>query len=521
LSCGDGRHLGIASLVAALALGCAADPSDPRPNIVLIVADDLGYSDLGSYGGEIETPNLDLLAREGLRFRQFYNSSKCTPTRATLLTGRYAHHAGDREPGSATLGEALRDAGYATYAVGKWHLEVHPMDWGFGRYFGHLDGATDYFRPQPSFRLDRELFVDVPADFYTTDAFGDYAIQFVEEGLEEAPQRPFFLYLAFNAPHSPLQAWPKDIAKYRGRYLVGWDSVREQRFARQRELGIVDPRWSLPQRPPEIPAWESLSAEEQGLEDERMAVYAAMVDRMDRTVGRVLDRLREWGLEENTLVLFLSDNGASPFDRNRRGKIGTAGSFWETGLGWANASNSPFRLYKNNQHQGGVATPLIAYWPAVISPGGRVTDERGHIIDIMATLVVLAGERGQSSLPGESLIPTFRGEQRAQHEALFFDFLDNRALMRGRWKLVSAYGGPWELYDLDADRTETLDLASSNPDRVRELEGLWSRWFETSPGRTNVLGASRPPVYRELHTTEPEPTRPRPRRRSRIPGLRR
>ena len=286
-----------------------------------------------------------------------------------------------------TMGQALRPAGYATFAVGKWHMDGNPVDRGFDRYFGHLNGGTDYFKGNDSYRLDHQPFKPNGDRFYATDANADYAIRFIEESHRKNPDKPFFMYLAFNAPHSPLQAWPEDIAKYRGKYRSGWDQLRARRYQRQLELGIMKPEWPLSPRPETVPAWDTLSAEDQDFEDHRMAIYAAMVDRMDQAIGRVLDKIKTLGKEENTLVFFLSDNGAAPFDRARTGTLGQPRSHWQTGVGWANASATPFRHYKCNMANGGSCTPCIVSWPGEIKHPGGITDQTAHITELMATFV--------------------------------------------------------------------------------------------------------------------------------------
>ena len=466
-------------------MGCGTEPSGTTspPNVILILADDLGYSDLGCYGGEIRTPNLDRLAEGGLRFGQFYNTAKCHSTRASLLSGLYYQDAGPGIERGITLGQAMRAAGYATLAVGKWHLrgDVNPIHRGFDRYFGHLAGATDYFRGTASFRLDDQPFEVPRKDFYTTDAFADYAIRFIEEARAENPERPFFLYLAFNAPHSPLQAWPEDIDRYRGTYLDGWDRIRQRRYQRQIEIGLVQEEWSLSARPDAVPAWDELTRKEQRLEDERMAVYAAMVDRIDQQVGRLMANLRQWQIEDNTLVMFLSDNGAQPFDRRRKGSVGAPRSQWSFGAAWANASNTPFRLYKRNQHNGGVTTPFIAYWPSTIHSTGDIVDYPAHVIDIMPTLNELAGwtySKGLAGhetppLPGRSLLPLFRGDALRSRGPLFFQTLNHRAILKGRWKL----------YRIDIDRTEMQDLAAVKPEQVRHMADQWENWWRVRPYR--------------------------------------
>ena len=498
---------------------CAADifaaEQSVRPNIIVILVDDMGFSDIGCYGSEIRTPNLDRLASEGMRFTQFYNASKCEPTRASLLSGLYWEEALHGIKRGITIADALHSVGYSTLAVGKWHLDGNPVDRGFDHYFGFLNGASNYFLGNKFFRLDHENF-DIPSNgFYTTDAFTDYAIRFAEVAHKTNPEKPFFLYLAYNAPHAPLQAPPEDIARYRGKYAEGWDELRQKRYEKQIQLGVIKKEWALSPRPDDIPAWSSLDSAHRDLEDQRMAVYAAMVDRLDQNIGRLLEKLREWRIEENTLVIFLSDNGADPYDRSgtRKKAPGPADTNWEYGIGWANLSDTPFRLYKRNQHEGGIATPFIARWPAVIKKGGLITDQPAHVVDIMATCVNLAGcdyaaafqgkpspaafrrqpspriagDSGHAKadaipapippLDGMSLVPLFQGEKWSGHDALFFQLHDHRAVRAGVWKLDSHEGRAWELYRVDQDRTELHDLAAEEPEKLEELKALYKNWW--------------------------------------------
>ena len=479
-----------------------------KPNIIIILADDLGYSDIGCFGGEIRTPNLDRLAAGGLRFTQFYNSAKCEPTRASLMSGQYWQDCGLGIKQGITMGQAMRLAGYDTYAVGKWHMDGNPFDRGFDHYFGHLSGGSDYFKGNPTHRLDDKPF-HPPTDgtFYTTDANADYAIKFITDSRQAHPEKPFFLYLAFNAPHGPLQAWPADIANYRGKYLTGWDKLREQRYQRQIELGITKTNWALSPRPDTIPAWDTLTAKEKEFEDVRMSVYAAQVDRMDQAIGRVLAKVKELGQEANTLVIFLSDNGANPFDHGpesaRRIDPLLAGtSHLGYGLGWANLSETPFRHYKRNMFNGGACAPFIAYWPAVIQQHGAITDQRGHIIDLMATLMDVGGGQWPAEfagkkiapLPGKSLRPILAGEQRPPPSALYFQLMAHRAVIAGDYKLASDWGRPWELFDLTADRTELHDLMKAQPAETARLNKLWSDWAAKSG--VKLGGGGGEPIYR-------------------------
>ena len=469
-----------------------------KPNVVLILNDDMGFSDIGCYGGEIATPNLDRLAAGGLRFTQFYNTARCCPTRAALLTGLYSHQAGvghmvegKPAPGyqgylndkCVTIAEALRPAGYFTAMTGKWHVgekRPHwPVDRGFERYYGLISGGSNYFKIDDgrTLALDGEKVAKTGDDFYMTDAFTDYSIKFLDEAKEK--KKPFLLYTAFTSPHWPLHARPEDIAKYRGKYVDGWDALRAKRHARMIELGIVDAKWPLTARDATAPAWESVKDKDDL--DLRMAVYAAQIDRMDQNIGRILAKLREIGAEENTLVLFLSDNGgcAEEIHRGKAGAaVGTKESFESYGLPWANASNTPFRLYKHWVHEGGISTPLIASWPAVIKKGALI-HEPGHLIDIMATCLDLSGAsypQDKTPVEGLSLAPIFRDGKRQGHDAIYWEHEGNRAVRQGKWKLVARHKGPWELYDLDADRTELRNVADRDADRVKEMSAKYESW---------------------------------------------
>jgi arylsulfatase A-like enzyme len=466
----------------------AAEP-DARPNIVLIMADDLGFSDLGCYGSEIETPNLDSLAANGLRFSQFYNTAKCHSSRVSLLTGLYCDQAGAESLSrGATIAEVMTRAGYSASMVGKWHLSKQPTDFGFQRYWGHLSGATNFFTGDDTFRLNGEPWT-VPKmlngrPFYTTNAITDFALDFLGEAT--ASDKPFLLYTAFNAPHYPLQAPRKDIEKYDGRYDAGWDALRKSRHQKQLDSGLLPRKWKLSPRPDHIPAWDSLSNEERQWEADRMEVFAAMVDVVDQNVGRLVKHLKDKGVYDNTLILFCSDNGACPFERTRGKNLKPwdPESYWTYDASWAHAGNTPFRLYKQNQHEGGISSPMIAHWPnGLKTKPGSFTDQPGHLVDFMATFIDLAGgdypsevgNRKVDPLQGKSLLPIFRGETREPHKQLYFHFASDRALRQGPWKLVSAKLGKWELYNLDEDRTELNDLAEKHPERVATMSAEWFR----------------------------------------------
>ncbi|MFP6873168.1 MAG: arylsulfatase [Verrucomicrobiales bacterium] len=469
-----------------LAFGAAVDE---RPNIVLIMADDLGFSDLGCYGGEIDTPNLDALAAGGLRFSQFYNTAKCHSSRVDLLTGIYCGQAGSTALNrGVTIAEVLKPSGYSTIMSGKWHLKNEPTERGFERYFGHLSGATNFFTGDKTFRLNGKPFAVPKKGFYTTDAITDYSIRFVDEALREE-NKPFFLYVAYNAPHYPLQAPKEEVMKYRGKYRIGWDELRERRYRKQLALGMIPEKWALSPRPAEVSAWLELSKEKRDWEDFRMAAYAGMVDRLDQQIGRLVAHLKARGVFDKTLFMFCSDNGACPFERTRgEDKMPwDPGSYWTYDKGWAHAGNTPFRWYKQNQHEGGISSPLIVHWPAGLKAGeGSISHQPAHLIDFMATCIELAGAeypkrsggRVIAPLMGKSLLPVLRGQQRKGHELLYFHFGNNRAIRKGNWKVVSARGGPWELYDLEADRTELNNLATSKPELAAELSALWHEFAE-------------------------------------------
>ena len=548
--------------LVGLVATCHAAPS--QPNILLILADDLGYSDLGCYGSEIKTPNLDSLAAHGVRFTQFYNGARCCPSRASLMTGLYPHQAGVGEmtgdagpkfPGfrghllenTVTLPEVLKSAGYRTFMVGKWHLSPNPgpIRRGFEEFYGMIGGFNSCWQENPFYtRLpaDRTKREYAPGKFYSTDVFGDYALDFLGTA-RRTPDQPWFLYLAFNAPHFPLHAPEEEIAKYERIYAQGWDRIREQRYRRQLQSGLVDARWPLTPRsniPPnrfneqtgwagkDNPAWDSLDADRRADLARRMAVFAAMVDRMDQNIGRVVADLRAHGELENTLILFLSDNGAcaewdpygfdgksGPDNVLHRGddlkQVGGSESYISYGSAWANACNTPWRLYKHYGHEGGISTPLIAHWPKGIPDSRNNQFERqpGHLIDLMATCVDLAGakypaeSKGQKIQPmeGVSLRPAFEGKPLSRKAPLFWEHEGNRAVRDGKWKLVAnGPAGPWELYDMEADRTEMKDMASQQPDHVKEMAAKWETWAK----RANVLPWVWKPQYGESASVAPK-----------------
>jgi arylsulfatase A-like enzyme len=551
-----------ALLLTALLISSAAaqQGSTKRPNIIVILADDLGYSDLGCYGGEIDTPNLDELAKNGLRFTQFYNSARCCPTRAALLTGLYPHQAGvgamtadagEHYPGyrgaiqpyTVTLAEVLNAAGYRTAMSGKWHVgdKVSPLERGFDDFYGFTRGyGVDSFDARMMIRLPegRPQRSYKPGVFFATDAITDHALDFLSDA--RTTKQPWLLFVAYQAPHFPVQSRADDAAAYANTYDKGWDRLRAERLARMKQIGSVPKNTPLtPRSPihrPEVakrlgsmtadgnnPAWDTLDAERRADLAARMKSYAGMVSGMDRNIGRLIADLKRNGELDNTLILFLSDNGACAewepygFDLNKPGNV-TAGvginmgtpnspnilhrgaklsamggpdSMFSYGSAWANLSNTPWRLYKHYSHEGGISTPLIVHWPAGVKARGAWRHQPGHLIDVMATLVDFAGanypkERaGVPVLPmeGISLRPAFANKPLQRKASLFFEHDGSRAVRDGKWKLVSMREGEWELYDIEADRTELNDLAPRRPDKVRELAARWDEWAK----RTNVL----------------------------------
>ncbi len=498
-------------------LATAADAS--RPNIILILADDLGFSDLGCYGGEIATPNLDRLAAEGVRLTQFYNTARCCPSRASLLTGLHPHQAGigdmvdeyarnvreqlaspayaDRmSVQTPTIAEVLRASGYRTGMAGKWHLGYEhpnwPSDRGFERSFTVLEGAMNYYGlgmqhtgklVNAPMALNDQPFTPPRDGFFSTDAFSDFAVSFINE--QRGAAQPFFFYLPFNAPHWPLHAPPEDIAKYRGKYRDGWDAVRQRRHRRLIDLGLIDPKSEMAPRPPAVPAWASVPAEQKDDWDLRMAIYAAQIDRMDRGIGRVFASLRAIDAERNTLVIFLSDNGGAP-EMPRRSlpgaTLGTRESFESYGIRGAHVSNTPFRLHKIFVHEGGISTPFIARWPERLR-AGSFSREVGFLPDLMATCIDVGRAAfpgtfgGRATLPpeGVSLLPALQGKSLAPR-TLFWEHEGNRAVRQGQWKLVARHQGDWELYDIEHDRAELHDLSRQQPEKAAALSSLHAEW---------------------------------------------
>lgn len=505
--------LTVAILVLAVFCPHVVAQQKKSPNIVVILADDLGYSDIGCYGGEIKTPQLDKLAKNGLRFTNFFNTARCCPSRASLLTGLYSHQAGVghmtenlKLPGyqgglhrnCVTIAEVLRMFGYRNYMVGKWHLssndnmkapnDTWPMGRGFDRFFGTIPGGGNYFRPHGLVR-DRTP-IEAPKDgFYYTDAISDNAVQFIRDHKKDHSASPFFLYVAYTAPHWPLHALKQDIARYRGKYREGWDKLRGERHKKMIELGIVDPKWKVAES--DAKPFKDLTDKQIDELDLRMAIYAAQIDRMDQGIGRIVESLTKEGMLDDTLILFMADNGACAeiIERGEGGELGGPESFSSYGVGWAWFSNGFLRLFKHWVHGGGVSSPLIAHWPARIpqQARGQLRRQPGHLIDIMATCVDVAGAKypvelaGNKITPleGKSLLPAL-ADKAIERDAIYWEHEGNKAVLAYPWKLVSRHPGNWELYNLTKDRGETTDLARTEPARVRMMAAQWQAWAERS-----------------------------------------
>ncbi|MDO1450178.1 arylsulfatase [Rhodocytophaga aerolata] len=497
-----------------------------KPNLIVILVDDLGFSDIGCYGSEISTPNLDKMAQGGLRLTQFYNTSRCCPSRAALLTGLYPHQAGVGSMNanlgtpayqgylnkqSITIAEGLKTQGYFTALSGKWHIGNEPDQWpsarGFDRTFSLIGGTSNYFYPHPyklrkddffilnGKKLDNYLTEAKPDGYYLTNEITDYALLFLDEA--RAEKKPFYLHITFNAPHFPLQALPEDIAKYRGKYKKGWDVIRTERYRKLLKLGVIKPEWKLSPRDSLVPAWNQLRATEQDAWDLKMAVFAAMVDRVDQNIGRILDKLKETGADQHTLILFMSDNGASheyAFPLWKQTEEVTKqvkdlpadnrNSFVTYEYNWANVSNTPFQSFKHWEHEGGISSPFIAYLPGTIKPNS-FNHQPAHLIDVQATLFDLAGVKYPKTFEGNTLTPAqglslrnvLEGKPWTGHEVLYWEHQGNRAVRQGKWKIVSSYPeNRWRLFDLETDRTELNDLSQSNAAKLQELIGLYEKW---------------------------------------------
>ncbi|VGO14119.1 Arylsulfatase [Pontiella desulfatans] len=477
-------------------LACSVGGAE-RPNILLMMVDDLGFADFGCYGSEIETPRIDKLAAEGLRFSQFYNTAKCHSSRVCLLSGLYCNQAGNTKLNRATtIAEVLGKAGYFTSMAGKWHLDKQPTDFGFQRYWGHLSGATDFFVGDNTFRLNGGEWNEFGDDFYTTDANVDWTMKFLDEALETG--KPFFHYIAFNAPHYPLQAPKEDIRKYLGRYDAGWGAIRKARFEKQKQLGIFPQDMKLPPLPEHVPGWESMTVHQREFERFRMAIFAAMVDRIDQNIGRLVDYLEKKGQLENTLIMLCSDNGACPFERSKNIDIPPweGKSYYLYDASWATVGNTPLKHYKQTQHEGGISSPLIVHWPGNLKNTGGWVRSPGHLVDFMATCIDVGGAQYPTAiniepLQGKSLVPLFRGIDQPRHDEIYFEFSGCRALRMGDWKLVSFYKSKWELYNLAEDRCEQTDLAGTYPERVAAMS---ARWHELASGTDKLPEKKSGPV---------------------------
>lgn len=471
----------------------------------------MGWSDLGCYGSEVQTPNLDKMAKQGIRFTQMYNTAKCFPSRACILTGLYsqqtAYNKGYKKPmnNAITLGEMFKMAGYTTMWAGKHHSTELPTTRGFDHYSGLFEGASNHFNPgkkrpgegQPAQkRPDRPWVIDgeiiqpytPPKDFYTTDAFTNYGLEWLDQ--QQASSNPFFLYLAYTAPHDPLMAWPEDIAKYKGKYLSGYENIRKARFKKQMEIGLLPKNYPVSEA--DYDKWENLTEKERTEEDLKMAVYSAMIDRLDQNIGKLQSKLSEMGISENTLILFMSDNGASAevVNINGSGETGSLTRWTSLGKDWANVSNVPYKYYKNYSHEGGIKTPMIAYWPKQIKERNTINDTPLHLIDILPTFGELAEVEypshfnGQEIIPldGISFLPILKGMNIKREAPLFWEWRHGKAIRDGDWKLV-AYKDKWTLHNLKDDPVEAVDLSQSFPEKFNNLKAKYEGWaanFRTS-----------------------------------------
>jgi arylsulfatase len=562
-----------ATVVGAEAVFASADHSaaGSRPNIILILADDMGFSDIGCFGSEVSTPNLDKLAARGMRVSQFYNNPRCCPSRASIMTGLYSQQAGmgmmvsdhGRYPypqyagilsaQTLTIPEALKSAGYQTAMVGKWHLATEtdegkrswPLQRGFDKFWGMIAGASVYYE-SPHLMSGNDPLPPPPKDQYLTDLWAQHAASYVTEMAQSS--KPFFLYAAFNAPHWPIQAPEELIQKYANRYAAGWDALREERHKKQLAMGLVSDKWALTPRDPRVPAWEK--ADDKQWEMRRMAVYAAMIDRLDQGIGRILESVQQAGVADNTLIVFMSDNGgnAEEIGRGRNktppstpevplhtgsssgdapceigmtcaGNIpgvmpGGEDTFQSIGIPWGNCANTPFRMYKHYTQEGGISTPFIACWPKVIKPAHSPVNAVGHETDLMPTFLELSGAAYPDkvaagtipALVGQSLAPVFSGGTR-KRKPIYWEHEGNKAVRDGKWKLVSRFPDSWELFDMEADRTELHDLAPAQPERAKSMAAMWDSWAkeigvqpwpmpQTPPNeRTGNLGV--PPYLRK------------------------
>ncbi len=547
------KALGLGALAANIPAPGALANGSRRPNIVLIMSDDMGFSDLGCYGGEIGTPTLDSLAASGLRFTQFYNTARCCPTRASLMTGLYPHQAGvghmtddrgfpayrgDLSDNCVTIAQVLKPAGYRTYMTGKWHVTRYaskdgpkhnwPLQRSYEKFYGTITGAGSFYDPTTLCRDNTYITPETdpaykPETFYYTDAISDNAVKYIKDHHDESPDKPFFMYVAFTAAHWPMHALEEDVAKYKGKYERGYGYYRMQRFEQMKQMGLIRKDWDMS---PQAGDWEQF--EHKDWEARCMEVYAAMIDAMDQGIGRIIAELKKQGAFENTLIFFLQDNGGCAEGMGRGPKVnerwvgelkdrepmapdelqpqiwppmktrdgrpvrggpdvmpGPADTYIAYGRNWANVSNTPFREYKHWVHEGGISTPLICHWPNGVKARGELCHDPGHLIDIMATCVDVSGATYPKQLAGHdiqpmegvSLAPTFRGAP-LDERAIFWEHEGNRAVRKGKWKLVSKHPGDWELYDIEADRTEMHDLAANHPEKLAELRALYEAWAD-------------------------------------------
>ena len=511
----------------------------PKPNVVLILNDDMGFSDIGCYGGEVETPNLDRMAAGGLRFSQFYNTARCSPSRASMLTGLHPHqtgvgiltydsgpegYAGNLNQRCVTIPQALKTNGYKTYMSGKWHVassltkptDTWPLQRGFDEFFGTIIGAGSFYDPNTLTRGNANAEHEARADgFFYTDAISDQAVAYIEQHAKAHPDQPFFEYVAYTAPHWPLHAHEEDIARYKGRFDKGWDALREERLQKLVASGLLKDTWKLTGRDPSQPPWTEAQADEQfrAWTLRCMEVYAAQIDRMDQGIGRIIAALEKTGQLDNTVFIFLADNGACAEDipegvsvdelvsklmiarshtrsgepvhfGNDTGRMpGPENTYQSYGTAWANLSNTPFRLYKHWIHEGGIATPLIIHWPQGIRERGGIRHAPGYLPDIMATILDITGTaypatfegRPIDPIEGQSLLPVL-GQDGGARKPMFWEHEGNAAVRIGQWKLVKRYPRAWELYDLEADRTELHDLAAQHPERVADMARQYEAW---------------------------------------------
>ena len=538
----DFLKMGACAAAASLKSGAAAPGrhAAPKPNIILILADDMGFSDIGCFGSEISTPNLDRLARRGIRINQFYNNPRCCPSRASIMTGLYSQqanmgmmvsdhdrypyeqYAGELNTKTPTIPELLKTAGYSTAMIGKWHLATEdaegkhdwPLQRGFDKFWGMISGASVYYE-SPHLMDGNEALPPPSDEFYLTDLWTDHAVSYVNELSKQ--KSPFFLYVAYNAPHWPIQAPEELIRKYADRYASGWDELRKERHQKQMDMGLVSKQWPLSPRDPRVPAWED--ADHKDWEMRRMAVYAAMIERLDQGIGRIMDSIEQAGVAENTLIVFMSDNGGNAEEigrgrgivpKSREGNLhgtnypgqpepceigmtcagnvpgvmpGDLSTFQSIGIPWGNCANTPFRLYKHYTQEGGISTPFIASWPAGIRSQGNIVNAVGHETDLMPTFLEIAGvtfpartaQGPTTPLVGQSLTPLFAAHSRTR-TPIFWEHEGNRAVRDGKWKLVARFSEPWALYDMEADRTELHDLSAEQPGRTRAMAAMWDDW---------------------------------------------